>query len=103
MSRHQEDPKPYKPYITLEKFVRKPCVPTLKRLSAFWRDHAFPYMEGSCLHAEAMLNLLVRLWQDFSRQEQEEIAFAIQEAIAVIKTIFELGMERALSGMRVTA
>ena len=50
-----------------------------------------------------MLNSLVRLWQDFSRQEREEMAVAIQEAIAVMKTIFELGMERALSGMRVTA
>lgn len=40
--------------------------------------------------------------QDFDSKEQKEIEVAVQEAIATLATIFKLGMEKALSGLRVS-
>ena len=40
--------------------------------------------------------------QKFSSAEQEEIAFALQDAIATIQAVLVLGFEKALSGQRVT-
>ena len=39
--------------------------------------------------------------QGFSKKEREDIDFAIQDGIEAIKAVLELGMEKALSGMRV--
>ena len=39
--------------------------------------------------------------QDFSPAEREEIDIAIQEAIAAVRSVLVLGMEKSLSGQRV--
>ena len=38
--------------------------------------------------------------QGFSKQEREDIDFAIQDGIDTIKAVLDLGMEKALSGLR---
>ncbi|CAL5229078.1 g12334 [Coccomyxa viridis] len=40
--------------------------------------------------------------QGFSKKEREDIDFAIQDGIDTIKAVLELGMEKALSGLRVS-
>ena len=39
--------------------------------------------------------------QDFSKKEREDIDFAIQDGIGIIRAVLSLGMEKALSGVRV--
>ena len=39
--------------------------------------------------------------QEFSKKEREDIEFAIQEGIDIIRAVLALGMEKALSGCRV--
>ncbi len=40
--------------------------------------------------------------QGFSKKEREDIDFAIQDGIDTLKAVLELGMEKALSGLRVS-
>ncbi len=39
--------------------------------------------------------------QEFGKGEREDIDFAIQEGIDIIRAVLALGMEKALSGCRV--
>lgn len=41
--------------------------------------------------------------QDFDKKEKEDIAIAIQEGIDAVRAVLSLGMEKAVSGVRVTA
>ena len=50
------------------------------------------------LHIEPLTS--VCLVQPFSKKEQEDVDFAVQDGIDVVKTILAQGMERALSGIR---
>ncbi len=43
-----------------------------------------------------------RALQEFSKKEREDIDFAIQEGIDIIRAVLTLGMEKAVSGNRVT-
>ena len=40
------------------------------------------------------------LLQTFNKKEQEDIDFAVQDGIDIVKTILAQGMEKALSGVR---
>ena len=40
--------------------------------------------------------------QGFSKKDREDIDFAIQDGIGAIKAVLSLGMEKALSGVRVS-
>ena len=40
--------------------------------------------------------------QGFSKKDREDIDFAIQDGIDAIKAVLSLGMEKALSGVRVS-
>lgn len=39
--------------------------------------------------------------QEFTKAERVEVDVAVQEAIAVIRSVLVLGMEKAMSGQRV--
>ena len=38
--------------------------------------------------------------QSFNKKEQEDVDFAVQDGIDIVKTILAQGMEKALSGVR---
>lgn len=39
--------------------------------------------------------------QDFSKKEQEDVKVAIMQSVDIVRSILELGLEKALSGVRV--
>lgn len=49
------------------------------------------------------MSIATYVLQDFSKAEKEEIEFAIQDGIDSIRAVFTIGMDKALSGIRVDA
>jgi hypothetical protein len=39
--------------------------------------------------------------QPFSKDEKEEVAVAVQEALAAIRSVLQLGVDKAVSGVRI--